>query len=416
LNGGPITLADARAAVTGHVALLGNEQVAIGDARGRVLAEDLVSPVSLPPFDNSAMDGFAMRAEDTAGATGDSPVRLRLVGESRAGGPAETALEPGSAMRISTGAMMPAGADAVLRVEQSEIEGVHLLVARELPSGNDVRPSGDDVAEGSTVLEAGCRLGAGELALAAGVGVGELTVSRLPRVNIVATGDELTAPGEPLAPGHIYDSNSQMLRQLAEIHGGRIGDVRVRVEDSPQAVQQAVAQALEGADVLVLCGGVSMGEHDHVKPTLREAGADEVFWQVALRPGHPAWFGVRQLPDGGQTLIFGLPGNPVSAYVTFLLLVAPALRRMQGLLREPLHAHARYEGPTIRKRPGFAQVLRCRLTDSDGELVAELTAANQRSHALSSLAGADALLFADPAAAELRAGDKVETELLGQYT
>lgn len=416
MSGPPISLATAVELVAERTARLPGEQVATSEARGRVLCEDLVSAINLPPFDNSAMDGFAVRAADTAGASEAAPARLRLASESRAGAPLREAIEPNSAIRISTGAAMPQGADAVLRVEQSELDGDAVLLTRSLESGQDVRPAADDIAAGTTVLQAGSVLRSGELALAAAVGAEQLVVTRRPSIGIVATGDELVPVGSPLGPGQIHDSNSVMLEQLATAGGGAVEHLIRRVADDAKATEAAISTAAAGADVVVVCGGVSVGRHDHVKPALQTLGAEQVFWQVALRPGHPTWFGVLAREGAPPTLIFGLPGNPVSAYVTYLLFVAPALAALQGTADAPLELPARYRGASQKKRPGFAQVLRCSIALEDGEVIARLTAENQRSHAVSSLAGADALLFAEVESDSLDDGDRVTIRLLDQYT
>lgn len=381
-------------------------------AIGGVLAEDVVSTLDLPPFGNSAMDGFVLRAADTAGASGDAPARLRLTGESRAGTPAGATLEPGCAMRISTGAAMPDGADAVLRVEDSAIDGDELLVSAPLETGKDVRPAGDDVIRGQTVLEAGAIVGVGELAMLASVGATEVAVHRRPRVALMATGDELKAPGEQLGHGQIYDSNSFMLAELVRESGAELGAVNTRVADTQPAVDAALADCLREADVLVICGGVSKGEHDHVKPALADAGVEQVFWQVALRPGHPAWFGIHKRPDGSETLVFGLPGNPVSAFVTFHLFVRPALAALAGDRREPLRLQARFRGAHQHKKRGFTHAVRCTLRNDGEELVAELTSGNQRSHAMTSMVGADALAVLPAEAECLDDGDIVTVRLL----
>jgi molybdopterin molybdotransferase len=414
LTPAPISLQDAQAAVKARCAPLESETVKTSEAAGRVLARDFVAPSSMPAFANSAMDGFALRAADSADASPATPAALRLIGESRAGRPFDGTLPAQGAIRISTGASMPDGADCVLRVENSVVSGDELRLEKALQAGNDVRPAGDDIAAGQTTIASGTPLGSGELALANALGAQELEVVRRPLVGLITTGDEVVPPGEPLQPGQIYDSNSAMLRALIDEHGGELQAVRPRVADSLQSVTEALEATLPDADVVVLCGGVSMGEHDHVKPALQTVGAQQVFWQVALRPGHPTWFGTHERADGRTQLIFGLPGNPVSAWVTFQLFVAPALRLLRGIEREPLRLNATYSGDELKKRAGFAQVLRCRLTGGGDELQAELTSENQRSHALSSLVGADALMFLPPETERLQNGERVATEALRQ--
>ncbi len=406
----------ARSAVLECAEPLGAETVALASAAGRVVARDLVAPQDLPGFANSAMDGFALRAEDTSGADEHSPALLALVGESRAGHPFAGSLERGQAVRISTGAMLPDGADCVLRVEQSRLSDGALVVHHELSRGHDVRPAGDDVRTGQRVLAAGTQLHAGELAMAAALGMTELDVARRPRVAVVSTGDELVAPGRALAPGQIHDSNSLMLQQLARQQGALAEHVAARTADDQSATEAALRSALDASDVLVVVGGVSVGQHDHVKPALQAVGVREIFWQIALRPGHPTWFGQLPRAGGPPTLVFGLPGNPVSAWVTFELFVAPALRRLQGASGTPLRLAARYAGAALAKKPGFAQVLRCRLSSDHGQLVASLTAENQRSHALSSLVGSEALMFLPPESRGIVDGERVDIQPLEPYT
>ncbi len=408
----PLALEDAVREVTARVAPLPAVRVPTTEAVGHAVAADVASDLDLPPFDNSAMDGYVLRAADTSEASEAAPARLRLSGESRAGGPSSAALEPGCAMQISTGAAVPVGADAVLRVEDSAVEDGHLLVRRPLTPGNDVRPAGDDVRRGDVVLRAGTRIGAGELAMLASVGATETDVVPHPKVAIVATGDELVPPGEPLAHGQIHDSNSVMLEQLARATGGEVVLTRGRVADERAVVDTAIGEALAAADVVILSGGVSKGEHDHVKPALAAAGVEEVFWQIALRPGHPLWFGARESVGGGSTLVFGLPGNPVSAYVTFQLFAAPALAGLGGLSEPPLTISARYSGPPQAKRAGFAQILRCSLSDAGDEVVAKPTSGNQRSHAVSSTVGVDGLAILPEESEGIADGDAVAVRLI----
>jgi molybdopterin molybdotransferase len=408
----PLAFEEAVREVMAHVAPLPAVRMPAAECAGHAVAADLASELDLPPFDNSAMDGYVLRAADTEQATGAAPARLRLVGESRAGEPADEPLQAGCAMRISTGAAVPVDADAVLRVEDSAVEDGHLLVRRPLAPGNDVRPAGDDVRRGDVVLLAGTRVGAGELAMLASIGATEADVVPHPKVAIVATGDELVPPGEPLGHGQIHDSNSVMLERLAHAAGGDVVLTRVRVADERAAVDAAIGEALDAADVVILSGGVSKGEHDHVKPALDAAGVRQVFWQIALRPGHPLWFGAREAAAERPTLVFGLPGNPVSAYVTFHLFAAPALAGLAGMSERPLTIDARYSGPRQPKRAGFAQILRCGLSNEDGAVVARPTSSNQRSHAVTSTVGVDGLAILPPESEGIDDGDTVVVRLV----
>lgn len=417
--GSYIALEPARQEAISRAVKLQPETVPLAEALGRVLAADVTAPHSLPPFDNSAMDGFALRAADTAGASEASPVVLVLAGESRAGTPAADEVKPGEIAKISTGAALPAGADCVLRVEDSQRpDDAHVAFARELSPGHDVRPAGDDVHAGELVIAAGAVLNAGEVAMLASVGAATVECVRRPRVAIVTTGDELVAPGGSLGHGQIFDSNSAMLIALVTECGGEIVALQVAVTDEAEPTDAAIAAALGGEsppDVLIACGGVSVGEHDHVKPALAAAGVEEIFWQVAMRPGHPTYFGLREATgERPATLVFGLPGNPVSAYATFHMFAAPALRSLGG--REPLprRIEAKLDEP-LRKPPGHAQVLRCELSEgSDGLPLAAPTSRNQRSHAMSSLIGVQGLALIPADATELEAGTKVQVELVRQ--
>jgi molybdopterin molybdotransferase len=382
------------------------ERVPLPDARGRVLGEDLAGRDDVPPFDNSAMDGFAVRAADTRGAAPASPVELTLVDESRAGAPASRGPGPGEAVRISTGAMMPPGADAVVRVEDTgERDGVVAILAEVAP-GKEIRHAGEDVRAGDVVLARGRRMGPADLAVAASVGADSLACHRRPRVSILITGDELVDPGQPLAAGQIHSTNGFAIEAQVRDAGG-VPAGRATVGDDYDATRDAIERGLD-ADVLVTTGGVSVGPHDHVKPALSELGVEEVFWGVALRPGKPTWFGTRA---ASPVLVFGLPGNPVSAMVTFHLFVRPALTALAGA--EPFARRTvavMDEG--YAKTPGRAHVVRCRLDVRDDGWHVRPTKA-QASHVLTSMLDAEALAFLAPERGDVHAGERVEIEILG---
>ena len=408
-----IDIETARRLVLESAAPLGMEPVAIGEALGRVLAEPIDSSDAVPGFDNSAMDGYAVRAADTAAASDGSPVELRLAGESRAGHPAAATLGAGEAIAISTGAMVPAGADAVVRVEDTDgsREGaVAIRVAVE--PGRDIRRAGEDIAAGDRVLEAGADLGPAEIGVLASVGRERVACSRRPRVAVLTTGDELQEPGEPLRPGAVRNSNAHTLAALVEKTGAELALVEI-VPDTAAATEEALARALN-ADVTVISGGVSVGEHDHVKAALERLGAEQVFWGVALRPGKPTWFGLAPRQPGtgpARGLVFGVPGNPVSAMVTFLLFARPAIRAQLGATPDqPRRATAVLDRdyPALRNR---TQLVRCRLELADDGWHA-IPAPAQGSHVLTSMLGADALAIIPPAETDLTAGSRVEVELL----
>jgi molybdopterin molybdotransferase len=394
-----ISIDEARRRVLDAVTPLGEEAVALDAALGRVLAEDLTSPIAVPPFDSSGMDGYAVVA---------GPAReLDVIGEARAGHPAEIAVAPGSAVRISTGAVVPEGADAVVAVERTTAvsDGDGRVTVPETRPGANIRRAGEDIPVGAVVLRPGARLGPAELGVAASVGRAQLRCAARPRVAVLVTGDELTEPGAALAPGAIYSSNAFALAAQVERSGAVLG-ARATLADDPEATRDGLAAALEEADVVLVSGGVSVGPHDHVKAALRELGVEERFWGVSLRPGKPVWFGAR---DG--TLAFGLPGNPVSAMVTFQLFARPALAALQGAAPDAQRATARLDEP-VRRNPEREQAIRVRLLQGENGLVARPTTGAQGSHVLTSMLGADALALIAPGDGQAAAGEPVEVELL----
>jgi molybdopterin molybdotransferase len=399
----PTSLEDARGAVLAAASPLPALAVPVGEALGLHLAEDVVADAPLQGFDNSAMDGYAVRAEDLAAAAPGAPVTLALAGESRAGHPAAAAVCPGEAIAVSTGAMLPAGADAVVRVEDTRSADGRVEITVSPAPGANVRGAGEDVAAGETVLRRDDELGPAALAVLAALGIETVACHRRPRVAIVTSGDELIPPGEPLPPAGIRDSNSAMLSALvtragAEVHSvGHAGD---SLEETVAALEPALA-----ADALLVCGGVSVGEHDHVKDALARLGVEQAFWRISLRPGGPTYFGTR-----GATLVFGLPGNPVSVFATFTLLAAPALVVLAGgaptRRRTAATLGAPYEKTTDR-----SEAVRCELTLSERGWVAT-PRPRQGSHVITSLLGADCLAIVPPEARRLEAGAPVEVELL----
>ncbi len=404
-----LELDDARGAILSAARQLPGESVALGNAAlGRVLGEDVTAMHPVPAFDNSAMDGFAVRAPDVAGAAPSSPVTLRLVGESRAGHPATAVLDKGEAIAISTGAMLPEGADAVLRVEDALTEGDAVQALDAPHAGRHVRRAGEDVLPGQTVLRFGSVIGPAELGVLASLGRTLIRCVRRPRVSVLVTGDELLGLQETPRAGAVRDTSSYSIAALAHCGGAEL-TWSGRAADEPGQTREAVEQALDGADVAVVCGGVSVGEHDHVRPSLAELGVEELFWGLALKPGSPAWFGRR-----GETLVFGLPGNPVSAMVTFVLLVGPALRTMRGRPADGERGQAILD-EGYAKAAGRAHAVRCRLTQREDGLHATPTGP-QGSHVLSSMLGADALALIPSGATAAAAGERVEIEHLREWT
>jgi molybdopterin molybdotransferase len=350
------------------------ERVALGEVAGRVLAEPALALVDLPPFASSAMDGFALRSADTPG-------RLPVVARVAAGAPTPRALRPGEAMGIATGGVVPEGADAVVQVERVVQGDDDVDVSDSVAQNDNIRQRGGDVHEGDVVLEAGTRVGPAQVGALAAAGIPELVCARRPRVAVLATGSELRTPGETLEPGEIYEANGAMLAAALLAYGADV-DRLAPVRDDEDAHRDAIARALE-ADVVVSSGGVSVGPHDLVRRVAMELGVEEVFWRVAVKPGKPISFGVRD-----ATLVFGLPGNPVSTLVGFELFVRPALRVLEGE-RDP--------GPRFRQAPLARPVRRNDTRDElvrarwrDGALEA---LGGQESHMIVRAAGADALVL-----------------------
>lgn len=407
---------DALARVLGGVEPLEPAPVQVGRSLGHVLAEDLVSPIDLPLHDNSAMDGFAVRAVDVKGASGQRPRELPVVADVPAGAPVPDALPPGAAMRVMTGAPVPPGADSVVRVEHTDGGALHpsgegsVLVTSDADAHRNIRRRGEDLRRGDLVLARGRVIRPAELAVAASIGAAELRVIRRPTVAILTSGDELVdvaAFDQVLAGRRIVSTNSYSLAaQLSEI-GAEVRDLGI-APDSADAMRRMLEGA-RGCDALITSAGISMGEHDLVRGVLDEMGAEIDFWRVKMRPGSPFAFG--HLPGLGGIPWFGLPGNPVSSMVTFEVFARPAILKMCG--RSAIFA------PTVAARvaddpgvvPGLTHFLRVRLRPHDGHAVATITGA-QGSGILSSMADADGLLVV-PEAAECRAGSTFPVLVLG---
>jgi molybdopterin molybdotransferase len=394
-----ISIVEARDRVLEHVRPLSSETLAITDALGRVLAQEVRAAANVPPFPSSAMDGYAVIAGE-AGRT------LAVIGESRAGAPSADQVSDGVAIRISTGAAVPTGASGVIPQEDVERNGDSITTQAAVAAGQNVRQPGEDMRADALVLESGIRLAGVELGAATAAGVGAVTVARRPRVSVLCTGDELRAPGEPLGPGEIHNSNAPMLTGLAA-NAGALPLPAQRLPDDRRATLDGISAALRSSDVVLISGGVSVGPHDHVKPALAELGVREVFWSVSLQPGKPTWFGV----TGDNHLVFGLPGNPVSAVVTFSLFVAPALAALLGERRARKLEPEAVLGVAVARNPRREQAVRVRLERGQGPAVATPNGA-QGSHILTSLVGADALAMIPAGPGEVPAGTTVKLEEL----
>ncbi|MGH7761507.1 MAG: molybdopterin molybdotransferase MoeA [Candidatus Dormibacteraceae bacterium] len=378
--------------------LLGDERVPLIDCAGRVLAQDIIASAPLPALPSSAVDGYAVRASDAG-------KRLRVVGESAAGRPFERSLEPGTAIRILTGGVLPGGADCVVMMEDVDLSGDALTVPGGLDPGQNFHAPGADLRAGERVLLAGMQLGAAEIGLAAALGLGDLPVGCIPRVALLSTGDELVEVGKTPARGQIPDSNRWALLAALREAGAEVRLLGIG-PDEPEALRRLVVDALAGADVLVTSGGVSVGTHDLIKPLLESIGEVHV-GRVKLKPGKPFTFAT--LPGG--RVAFGLPGFPVSSLVTFEVFVRPALRKMQG--------HAELQRPTLPVRMGYAaratadrtEYQRVTLRREGRDLVAASTG-SQSSSRLMSLAGAHALVRIPPGDQGINEGTTVEAIIL----
>ncbi len=372
------------------------------EARGLALAEDLKAKFDSPPFDNSAVDGYAVRSEDAreAGRT------FEVIDEAPAGRPATRSVGSGEAIKIFTGGVIPEGADAVVMVENTSGWGEEFELKKAATAGQNLRAAGEDVREGDMILRAGTEIGAPEIALAATQGYGELPVSKRPRVVVLSTGTELVEPGtRELSPGEIFDSNSFAL--LAQsLEAGADARRVTAASDDADVLRAAMEEALSTADVVVTSGGVSVGEKDLVKGTLLDLGVEQVFWGIKLKPGKPVFFGKRE-----DARFFGLPGNPVSAMVCFELFVRPAL--MQMMSREDRHRPriGVYFDEDVENRFGRMHAMRVTLTRTEGGWRAESVGA-QGSGLVSSLTKADALALIGPESEGVRAGEPVEAIVL----
>ena len=371
---------------------LPSESLPLGDAAGRVLARTGRAAVDLPPFDSSAMDGYAVRAVDIPGRL---PVGFRIA----AGRPAPRPLQPGEAMAIATGGAMPAGADVVIPVEYVVAYDNAVEIKEPAEPGAFVRPRGGDAGRGDVVVDAGAVLDPAQLGALAAAGVAEVECARRPRAAVLTTGSELRPPGAELEPGQIYEANGVILgAQLAS--AGAVVTRLAPVADEAEAHREALERGLE-ADLLVTSGGVSVGPHDLVRAVGAELGIEEVFWRVAVKPGKPLWFGVR-----GSTLVFGVPGNPVSALVCCELFVRPAVLALQGA-REPGPRFALGTlGAALRRNDARDELARARSSLTDDGVVLE-PVAGQESHMIARAAEADALVFVPRGEGELSAGEPV---------
>jgi molybdopterin molybdotransferase len=431
-----LSVEEAREAILGAIGgPLEAETVHIGDASGRVLAEDAIAAVTLPPWDNSAMDGYAIQAADVAAASEEGPAKLSVTDDVPAGGVSGRAVEGWQAIRIATGAPIPEGADAVVPVEATtpfvrpgvagprgrDASGplpVAILVHEAVIPGANIRRRGSDLEEGATILASGSTMTPAAVALAAGAGLALATVRRRPKVAVLATGNEVRPPGHALGAAGIPDANGPGLRALVEASGAEAVPLGIAPDDLDEVTTRLRTALIRGVDAIVVAGGVSVGPYDVVKLAF-EAVGEIGLWRVAVQPGKPFAFGTAPRPDGGRALLFGLPGNPVSSFVTFELFVRPAIRALAGRrdLFRPVDRGVLLED--VRKAAGRRAFLRVTAArdadgaprrDAQGRVEVRLShgPAGQGSHVLSALAAADALAVVPESVDVHRAGDPVD--------
>jgi molybdopterin molybdotransferase len=391
-----VSVEEAQHAVLERVRPLASERIAVEHAAARVLAEPARAAVDLPPFRSSAMDGFALRADETRAA----PVALPVVARIAAGRPARRALERGEAMAIATGGVVPEGADAVVPVELVVDEGDAVTVREPVSAGANVRGRGGDVRAGDTVVEAGARVGAAQLAALAAAGIAEIACTRRPRAAVVVTGSELRRPGEPLDAGEIYESNGVLLATLLA-DAGALAARAVVVTDDWGPHRRALEDAIESSDIVVTAGGASVGPHDLVRETLAELGTEEIFWGVAVKPGKPTGF---RIAHGKPVLV--LPGNPVSVLVTFELFVRPAVNALSGARDVLPSFDAGVLAASVPRNPRRHEFVRARIERRGAEVSLE-PLPGQESHMIVRAGRADALVSVEAGDGGLAAGSRV---------
>jgi molybdopterin molybdotransferase len=397
-----LSAAEARDRMVAEVVpITGREFLPVRSALGRILAVDIVAPHDVPAHDNSAMDGYAIRYESLAG---DGETRLQVVGTAYAGKAFSGLVGKGQAVRIMTGAVLPAGADTVVVQEVARLEDRAVIVPAGQREGQNTRRAGEDLARGAVALAAGKRVGPAELGLIASLGVAEVAVRRRLRVAFFSTGDELASIGKPLAPGEIYDSNRYTLHGLLTRLGADIIDMGV-VPDQPAALEAALGEAAQVADAIITTGGVSVGEADFVREILAKLG-EVSFWKLNIKPGRPMAFG-----KVGKAWLFGLPGNPVAVMVSYTQFALDALLRLSGLDPLPVRPLLTVAaGNAIKKQPGRREYLRGTVAAVDGRWQVKTTG-NQGSGVLRSMSEANCFVVLPEDCAGVQAGDAVQVQL-----
>jgi len=387
---------------------LPTKRVRLKNLLGYFLAEPVSAPFDMPRFNNSAVDGFGVICKDVEGASDKNGKTLRLVGEMRAGSADDCEIESGTTVKILTGARVPKSVEAVIMREYCTETAAQVLVCATVQGGENIRPSGQEFRAGNIVLPAGIRANPPVVGLLASMGYASYKVYDRPRISIVTTGDELVKPGDTLAEGEIYDSNSYALRAAVNALG--IKDCTFRhAEDSRKATRRAFVKAFEEGDIIISSGGVSVGDHDYVKEVMEDMKVQTIFWRVAVKPGKPIYFGV--LPAKIPKLIFGLPGNPVSSLVTFHQFVKPAILRCMGLTTQDFRTCTAKLTKELRKKAGRLDFVRGNLRCHDDELVVAPTV-GQDSHMLSGLSSANCLIHFEADEEVLKEGSIVKVDLI----
>jgi len=400
-----ISFQEAKSIINNNIFELQSERVYLTLAGNRVLAQDIVATFPSPIFDNSAMDGFAVRSRDTKGASPENPVTLTMVSISSAGTPSNVSLNPGECIQCMTGAKIPDGADAIIMVEDSsgfsDSDTVQIMI--ETFPGKHIRKMGEEIKEGEILIQKGTTATPSEIGTCATFGYGELVVSKKPKIAIFGTGDELIEPGKNLGEGQIYNSNLYVFKELVDRAGGEVVMQDV-IKDDKDSLREFLSRALETCDVIISSGGVSMGRYDYVRDVFIELGVVEHFWKVAQKPGKPLFFGT-----GNSTLIFGLPGNPVSSYIGFMEWVWPVLETMMGKKESKKVAG-------ILKKPFPREKVKYRFLFGDawienGQLVCQ-PSTKVGSHMLSSSLQANCILGTMQGDNPLQPGEPIEVNML----
>ena len=400
-----ISFQEAKSIINNNTFELQSERVHLTLAGNRVLGQDVVASFPSPQFDNSAMDGFAVRSRDTKGASPENPVTLTMASISSAGAPSNVSLNPGECIQCMTGAKIPDGADAIIMVEDSSgfsDSGTVQIMIEAFP-GKHIRKMGEEIKEGEILIQKGTTATPSEIGTCATFGYGELVVSKKPKIAIFGTGDELIEPGKNLGEGQIYNSNLYVFKELVDRAGGEVVMQDV-IKDDKDSLREFLSRALETCDVIISSGGVSMGRYDYVRDVFIELGVVEHFWKVAQKPGKPLFFGT-----GNSTLIFGLPGNPVSSYIGFMEWVWPVLETMMGKKESK-------KVTGILKKPFPREKVKYRFLFGDawienGQLVCQ-PSTKVGSHMLSSSLESNCILGCDPGDGKLQSGEEIHINIL----